>query len=241
MKAFALRNLKELLRDRLNIAFGLGFPLVILGLLTLLQSNIPVDLFRLTELTPGVCVFGLSFTALFSGTLIARDRSHSFLPRLYCSPLRPSDYILGYTLPLLPLALGQILCCFAFALVLGLEFTPRILLVLAVCLPAAVLYISFGLLFGSLLTDKQVGGICGALLTNLSAWLSGVWFDLELLGGPMQKICSVLPFYPAVEAGRAALAGRYAEILPHLAVVSLWAAALLVLAVLAFRRQMKRV
>ena len=132
------------------------------------------------------------------------------------------------------------LCCFAFALLLGLSFTPRILLVLAVSLPTAVLYIALGLLCGSLLTDKQVGGVCGALLTNLSAWLSGVWFDLDLLGGTVKKVCAVLPFYPAVEAGRAALDGRYGEMLPKLAVVSLWAAALLVLAALAFRRQMKR-
>ncbi len=32
------------------------------------------------------------------------------------------------------------------------------------------------------MTDKQVGGICGAALTNLSGWLSGIWFDHDPFG-----------------------------------------------------------
>lgn len=240
MMAFALRNQKELLRDKLNILFGLGFPLVLLSLLTLIQSNVPVELFRLQNLPPGICVFGLSFISLFSGTLIARDRGRSFLPRLYCSPMRPGDYILGYALPLLPLAAAQMLCCFAFSLCLGLSFTPRIFLAILVELPAAVVYIALGLLCGSLLRDKQVGGVCGALLTNVGAWLGGTWFDLELLGGTLHKIAMLLPFAPAVEAGRAAMEGDIPRILPHVAVVGLWAAILLLLGIAAFRRQMKR-
>ena len=106
MQAFSGRNTKEILRDPLNLAFGLGFPVVLLLLLTAIQSNIPIDLFELERLTPGIAIFGLSFVSLFSATLISKDRTTSFLMRLFASPMRASDYILGYTLPLLPMVTG---------------------------------------------------------------------------------------------------------------------------------------
>jgi ABC-2 type transport system permease protein len=84
---FASRNIKEIARDPINLFFGLGFPLVLLFLLTAIQSNIPVDLFEIQNLAPGIAVFGLSFIALFSGTLISKYRSTSFLTRLFASPM----------------------------------------------------------------------------------------------------------------------------------------------------------
>ena len=125
MMRFAGRNTKEILRDKINLMFGLGFPLVVLFLLTAIQSNIPVSLFELSSLTPGIAVFGLSFVSLFSGMLIAKDRSSSFMVRLLASPLTASDFIAGYTLPLMPLAMGQTVVCFIAAVALGLEFSPE--------------------------------------------------------------------------------------------------------------------
>lgn len=238
--AFSGRNTKEMLRDPLNLAFGLGFPVVLLLLLTAIQSNIPVDLFQLDYLTPGIAIFGLSFISLFSATLISKDRTTSFLMRLFASPLRASDYILGYTLPLLPMALAQTLACYAVAGLLGMQLTLNVLLACVVALPAALLFIGIGLLCGSVFNDKQVGGICGALLTNLSAWLSGTWFDLNLVGGAFKKIAYLLPFAHAVDAGRAAVAGDYANILPHLWWVIGYAVVILVAAVLVFRKKMKQ-
>ncbi|MBQ3214720.1 MAG: ABC transporter permease, partial [Oscillospiraceae bacterium] len=66
MLAFARRNTRELLRDPLTLAFGLGFPLVLILLLSAIQANIPVPLFELQHLTPGITVFGLAFMTLFS-------------------------------------------------------------------------------------------------------------------------------------------------------------------------------
>ena len=237
---FAKRNTKEILRDPLNLAFGLGFPLVLILLLSVIQANIPVALFEIDHLTPGITVFGLSFMTLFSATLISKDRSSSFLQRLYTTPMTPLDFILGYTLPIIPIAVMQSVICYAVALILGLKITVNILLALALIIPVAILFIALGLLFGSILTDKQVGGICGALLTNLSAWLSGIWFDLELVGGAFKKIAYALPFVHAVEMERAALYGNFGEILPHLLWVLGYSIIILALAVLLFLRQMKK-
>lgn len=240
MLAFANRNTKELLRDPLNLAFGLGFPLVLILLLSAIQANVPVALFEIQHLTPGITVFGLSFMTLFSATNISRDRSSSLLQRLYTTPLTPVDFILGYTLPIIPLAVAQCAVCYIAAVVLGLEVTVNILYAVIFIVPVSLLFIALGLLFGSILTDKQVSGVCGALLTNLSAWLSGTWFDLSLVGGVFQKIAYMLPFVHAVEMERAVLAGDFAGIFPHIWWVFGYAAASLAAAVLLFLRQMKK-
>lgn len=240
MLAFANRNTKEILRDPLTLIFGLGFPLVLLLLLSAIQANIPVELFELQHLTPGITVFGLSFLTLFSATIIAKDRGSSLLQRLYTTPLTPSDFILGYTLPMIPISVVQCVICYIAAIILGLDITKNILYAVVLIVPVSILYIALGLLCGSVLNDKQVGGICGALLTNLSAWLSGVWFDLNLVGGTFKKIAYALPFVHAVEMERAILAGDFTGIFPHIWWVFGYAAILLVLAVLMFLRQMKK-
>jgi ABC-2 type transport system permease protein len=240
MLTFASRTAKEILRDPLNLGFGLGFPLVLLFMLSAIQANVPVPLFEIGHLTPGITVFGLSFMTLFSATLIAKDRGSSLLQRLYTTPLTPLDFILGYTLPMLPIALAQSVVCYLAAIPLGLDVTGGVLLALVFVLPISLLYVGLGLLFGSILTDKQVGGICGALLTNLSAWLSGTWFDLELVGGTFKSIAYGLPFVHAVELERAVLSGNLSDILPHLLWVLGYAAAVMMLAVLLFLRQMKK-
>ena len=236
--AFARRNFAELLRDPLTLFFGAGFPLVLLGLLTLIQRNIPVNLFAIESLAPGVAVFGQSFLTLFSALLIAKDRSTALTQRLMASPLTGLDFILGYTLPLLPLAVLQSLLCLLCAALLGLNLS-HLPLTVAVLLLSALMYIALGLLFGSILSDNQVGGVCGALLTNLSAWLSGVWFDVKLVGGFFYKIANALPFIHAVEAARAAAAGNAAALPALLAVVCAYAAALLALAIFFFTRTMR--
>lgn len=237
---FAGRNAKEILRDPLTLFFGLGFPLILLFLLSAIQANVPVDLFVIQSLAPGITVFGLSFITLFSATVIAKDRSSSLLERLYTTPMSPADFILGYTIPILPMAMAQTTLCYLASLFWGLEPSVNILYAILLNVPVSVLFIALGLLFGSILNEKQVGGVCGALLTNLSAWLSGIWFDLSLVGDGFRRIAYALPFVHGVEMERAVLSGDYANILPHLIWVLGYGAVCLIAAVLLFLRQMKR-
>lgn len=240
MLTFAGRNTKEIIRDPLNLCFGLGFPLVLILMLSAIQANIPVSLFEIEHLTPGITVFGLSFMTLFSATLISKDRGSSLLQRLYTTPLKSIDFILGYTLPIIPVAVAQSIVCYIAGIILGLDISVNILLSIVFIIPVSLLFITLGLLFGSILTDKQVGGICGALLTNLSAWLSGIWFDLELVGGVFKKIAYALPFVHAVEMERNILAGNFLGIFPHIWWVLGYTVVSLAVAVLLFLRQMKR-
>ena len=237
---FAKRCAKEILRDPLNLAFGLGFPIVLLLLLSAIQANIPAELFEIQSLAPGVTVFGLSFMCLFSATLIAKDRESALLQRLYTTPLRSADFILGYMLAVLPIALAQICVSLLVAVALGLPFGVHLLYAVVAALPIAVFYVALGLLCGSVFSVKQVGGICGALLTNLSAWLSGVWFDLKLVGGAFEKIAGFLPFLHAVELERGVVNGSVALSFWHIYPVLGYAVVVTVGAVLLFLRQIKK-
>ena len=242
--AFASRNTKEILRDPLTLIFGLGFPLVLLVLLSAINAGIPKEanntMFTIQNLAPGISVFGLSFLALFSSMLISKDRTTSFVLRLFTSPIKPADFILGYTLPMLPMALVQSAICYAAALFYGLPLSADLLLATVVNLPIAVVFIALGLLFGALLNEKAVGGVCGALLTNLSAWFSNIWFDASMVGGWFKTVADALPFSHAVNAARAAAAGNYADVMPELWWVIAYALAITAAAIAVFSIKLRK-
>lgn len=238
--AFAKRTAKEILRDKLTLIFGLGFPIILIFLLSAIQANIPVPLFEIDRLAPAMTVFGLSFMTLFSATLIAKDRDNSFITRLYATPMRALDFILGYTIPLIPISLMQSIICFIAGLVLGMKITVNIIFSILFIIPISIFFIGMGLMFGSLLNQKQVGGICGALFTNLTAWFSGIWFDLELVGGAFEFISNLLPFVHAVQLVTLSFSGNFEDILLHLFVVLIYALLSIFLSVSCFLHQMKR-
>ena len=240
MMTFAKRCAKEIMRDPINLGFGLGFPLILLLLLSTIQSNIPVELFEIDTLTPGITVFGLSFMTLFSATLIAKDRESALLQRLYTTPLTGFDFIMGYMLPILPIALGQVIICYLFSIALGLTVSVNIIYAIIGIIPMAIFNIALGLFCGSLLGVKQVGGVCGALLTNLSAWLSGVWFDLKLVGGFFERLANVFPFVHAAEMEKALFNGNFELAATHILPIMLYSVLITAVAVLCFFAQMKK-
>ena len=237
---FAKRCAKEILRDPINLCFGFVFPLVLLFLLSALQSNIPVNLFEINTLTPGITIFGLAFMSLFSATLIAKDRESAFLQRLYTTPLTGFDFIIGYMLPLLPIALIQSTLCYIFAIPLGLTFSVNVVYAVIGIIPMAIFNIALGLLCGSVFNVKQVSGICGGLLTNLSAWVSGVWFDLKLVGGVFEKIAHMLPFFHAAELEKALFNGNFEVINTHIIPIIIYCLFTTIISIMLFLNQKKK-
>ena len=152
---FTSRTAKEILRDPLTVIFGLGFPVVLILLLSAIQANVPVSLFEISSLTPGITIFGLSFMTLFSATLIAKDRESALMQRLYTTPLKATDFILGYALPIIPIAVVQCLICYGVAVILGLEITLNIIWAILLIVPISVFFIALGLLFGSIRSSEK--------------------------------------------------------------------------------------
>ena len=242
MFLFAKRNIKDILRDPINLFFGLGFPLVLLALLSIINSAIPPEakntMFQINNLAPGLTMFGSVFMALFAGMLLSKDRTSSFLMRLFTSPMTATDFILGYTLPMIVVTIVQATITLLVAGFWGLDININILFAIIMTALTSLLFVGTGLFFGSILNDKAVGGVCGALLTNVAGWLSGVFIPIDLIGGTFKTITNILPFYHSVEAIRISLSGNFNNLLPHLLVVIGYTIVIFIFAIIIFNRKM---
>lgn len=245
--AFSGRNLKELLRDPLSYIFCLGFPLVMLVIMSIVNQSIPPEagmtIFDIENLSGGIAMFGQSFIMLFTCLTVSKDRSGAFLTRLYASPMRSVDFIAGYTLPVLLLAVIQSAITFAASMIAAVVLGGSVsvggaLFAVAVLIPGAVFFIAAGLLFGSLFNEKAAPGLC-SIIISLASLLGCVWFDADSAGGVMLDICKALPFYHCVKAARMATALQPDGIGVHLLIVAGYAVGFSVLAALVFRNKMR--
>lgn len=245
--AFASRNFKEIMRDPLSYIFCLGFPLVMLVIMTLINDSIPPEagmtIFRIDFLAGGIAVFGLTFIMLFCCLTVAKDRSGAFLVRLYATPMKSGDFIAGYLLPVSVLALAQILITFAASFVISLITDVELnlgglLLAALTLLPDVIMMISFGLLFGTLFSEKAAPGLC-SIVISFASFLGGVWFDVEGTGGVLAKICNALPFFHAVKAARMASALDFGGYFSHLLITVVYAGVVTAAAIIVFKGKMK--
>lgn len=239
---FAKRNLKEILRDPLSYVFCMGFPVVMLiGFYVAFSSTAPW--FAMDILAPGIAIFSFAFVMLYIALLISKDRATSFLSRLYTSPMAKTDFVFGYTLPALLIAFGQVVVCFTTAYLIGLvSGTPLssigVVFSIVTTLPAMLLFIGFGILFGSLFSDKAAPGISSIVIT-LSGFLSGAWIPVDPQSA-LGLVWCVFPFYPAVSVGRVALSLEQATFMnfwSYLLIVCAYAVAVFTLSVVVFKKK----
>lgn len=244
---FGKRTFTEIVRDPLSYIFCLGFPLIMLILMSIINQSIPqeanMDVFQIQNLAPGIAVFGLTFVMLFTCLQVSKDRSTAFLIRLYASPIKPRDFIIGYTYPLIIIAILQSVITFIAAVIIGgvndYSFSlVNILLCMLVLIPSAILFIGLGLFFATLLNEKAAPGICSIIITA-ACMLGGIWMDVDGIGGSLAKVCKALPFYHGVTAARMAISGNYSELLKPLLVIVAYAVIIYLLAVLIFKRKMQ--
>ncbi len=245
--SFSKRNILEIVRDPLSYVFCLGFPLVMLIVMTIINDSIPPEanmtIFRIDKLSGGIAVFGLSFIMLFTCLCISKDRDSAFLIRLYASPLPSYGFILSYTLPFLILAAVQILITFAASFFVSvlvgntLNIAGMLLAVLSL-IPSAVMFIGFGLLFGSLLNSKAAPGLCSVII-SLASLIGGIWFDVKSAGGFIFSFSNALPFYHCTMTARSALAIDFSGLAPHLLYSFIAASIIIVCSSFVFRLKMR--
>ncbi len=206
--AFIKRNLLEMLRDPIVYIFCIAFPVLMMLLFYAINSFTAVQLaiFDATSLVPGIIMFSFSFVMLTESQLVSKDRSSSFLIRLYTSPMKTADFVLGYAAPCLAVGIIQEFICLFFGWILTLIFGGvyfsfgAAVLLAAEMLPQLVFSIFLGIFFGSLLGEKAAPGICSAFICA-SGILGGAWMPLDTMGG-FETFCRFLPFYPSVYIGR---------------------------------------
>ncbi|MBQ4354561.1 MAG: ABC transporter permease [Clostridia bacterium] len=247
--AFANRVFLELIRDPLSYLFALGFPLVMLGIMTIVNASIPEEagmtLFEPVSLVPGISVFGLTFLTLFTALLLASDRENGFLMRVTVSPMRTWEFLAGYLLPVLLLAALQGVITYAAGWILSAvqgEALPLhgIFAAMLVCLPSAVFFIALGFLFGCLLGVKSAPGVASVIISAASM-LGGIWMDVDALGGVWLSICRILPFYHAVRAARAAVSLTAEGLLFSVIITAFWAGGICFLSVMVFKKKCRMI
>lgn len=247
IKAFALRNIKELVRDPLSYIFCIGFPLVMLLIMTVIGQNIPkeagLDIFNLSNQSAGTAVFGLAFVMLFAALLISKDRESALLCRLFASPMKSVDFILGYAFPLLVVAAAQLAINFVATIIIAAAMGEsisvlNIFLSLLVHIPATVLFIGLGIIFGSVFSANAAPGLCSVII-SIAPLLGGVWMDIDSMGGAFLTAAKIFPFYHAVKASRSVIAGSTNGVWQSILYVSFWAAAVFVISVFVFKAKMR--
>ena len=191
MVNFAKRNFKELIRDPLSLSFEIILPLFLLFIFQ--QFNIPSESYKLENFTPGIIVFGFSFITLFTASLVAKDRTSSFLIRLGTSPMKSKDYILGYIVSLIPIIVIQDVLFFIVAIILGLSFSISIIYTLLISIVVSIFFITLGILMGSLVSERGTGGL-GSIIIQLVCFTSGMYFPKNQIGSFFKVLCEVLPF-----------------------------------------------
>jgi len=247
-KVFAVRTRKEIMRDPLSYIFCLGFPIVMLVIMSIVDQSIPTEagpqVFHLPNLAPGIAYFGLTFVMLFTATQVSKDRTTALLLRLYASPMKPFDYILGYTIPMVILALVQTVICFGASVIVGvcigesLSVGAMLLSALAL-LPSMLLFVGFGILFGTLVGEKAAPGIC-SILISVAGMVGGIWMDVESIGGVLAKVAKALPFYHGVTLARLSFRETEEGVAEHLVWTLVCGVLVYGLAVWVFRSKMKK-
>lgn len=238
--SLALRNLKEIYRDPVSVLLGILLPLSLLILFSSMQKRIPLELFKPQYLTPGIIVFSFAFLIMFAAVLLAKDKQSAFLVRLFTTPLKTHDYIQSYIYPFIPIALCQIIICLIVGTILGATFV-NFFLSLVLFLLTALASVCMGVVLGALFSVNQVSGIGSVLITAIGLF-GGAWMDLKMIGGVFETIGYALPFAHAVDASKALLSGaQFAEIAHNFIVVIIYCVASFLLAILSFRRTMKRI
>ena len=236
MLNFAKRNFKELIRDPLSLIFEIALPLFLLFIFQ--QFNIPDEIYSIENFTPSIILFGFAFITLFSSTLIAKDRTSSLLIRLGTSPMKSSDYILGYILSIVPIILIQNVLFFTLAMILGLKFSIGIIYTILASLAISIFFISLGILIGSITSEKGTGGI-GSLIVQLVCFTSGMYFSNEMVGKGFAFLCKILPFESCLNIIKGVLNNNLDLISTRNIIVFLvYAVVTLVVSIIVFKKKM---
>jgi len=205
---FMKRNLKEMTRDPLIYIFCAGFPIfmVLMFQMILKYTGENTPIFEVKSLIPGIMMFSYSMLMLIAALLISKDKTSSFLKRLYTSPMKSHNYIIGYFVPFMIVGLVQSIICIILGYIFGatsgtgfVSFGESLLLILEM-LPMMFINIFIGMILATLLNEKSAPAVT-SIFISLSGIIGGAWMPLETMGD-FEKVAECLPFYPSVYLGR---------------------------------------
>jgi ABC-2 type transport system permease protein len=150
-------------------------------------------------LAPGMTVFGLLILIPSSASLIARDKETMIMPRLLTTPLRPREFILGYSLPYIPLLILQVGIYLGIGCALGLKIVGNLGLAFLLLLLLGLSSIALGMIFATFIKHEGQAHVSWVLIVPM-AILAGAWFPIAGMPSAMQGIAKAFPATYAITA-----------------------------------------
>lgn len=190
-------------------------------------------------LVPGLLAFSLmQLSVAGSGYNIVEFRRKGILKRLFVTPLRPRDFILGLVASRSLICLAQLAILLAVAILL-LEVSvlgDPLSLLLTIVLGTAI-FLCLGFCIGSFAKTQQTVIAIGNLVVFPQVFLAGVFYPVESLPELIQPLGAALPLAFLVDALRGVIIDGSALIAMPVEVAGLviWLVISLALAVRWFR------
>jgi ABC-2 type transport system permease protein len=190
---------------------------------------------------PGIIIFGLLILIPTSARAVVRDKEKGMLSRLLTTPARPSDFILGYSLYLVVIAIAQIIIFMVAARLLGMDIVGNFWLAFLVFFLTGLCSIGVGMVVASLSkSENQAEPLCWLISMPL-AILSGCWFSIEMMPQYLRGFAYAFPYAHAIDASRGILVrgvGLEAVSSDFLFLIG-WAVVVFAIGIILFRRSMR--
>ena len=187
---------------------------------------------------PGIAIFGLMILISTAAEIIAGDREKGFLARMFTTPARPWDFILGYSLPFIPVLIVSTLIYLGVGMALGLTVVGNLGHAFLIFFLIGLCSIGIGMIVGSLVKSESQAGVSWIFIVPM-AMISGAWFSVEGMPSAVKSVAGALPFIHAIDAARAVLNGSsFAAIILDLYWLIGWAVVLFAAGIVLFRRTM---
>ena len=187
---------------------------------------------------PGMAVLGLMILISTAAEIIAADREKGFLARMFTTPARPWDFILGYSLPFIPVLIISTLIYLGVGMALGLTVVGNLGHAFLIFFLIGLCAIAIGMIWGSLVKSESHAGVSWGFIIPI-AMISGAFFTVERMPAAIKSVAGALPFSHAIDASRAILNGSsFSAIIPDLYWLIGWAVVLFAAGIMLFRRTM---
>jgi ABC-2 type transport system permease protein len=187
---------------------------------------------------PGIAVYGLMILISTAAGIIAGDRERGFLIRLFTTPAKPWDFILGYSLPFIPVLIFSTLIYLGVGMALGLTVVGNLGHAFLIFFLIGLCSVGIGMIVGSLVKSESQTGISWIFIVPV-AMISGAWFTVDRMPSAIRSIAGALPFIHAIDASRAVLNGSpFSAIVLDIYWLVGWTVVLFATGIMLFRRTM---
>ncbi len=203
--------------------------------------SVEAEVTQMDFVAPGIIIFGLLILVPTSARLMVKDKEAGYMSRLLTTPTRPWEFISGYSLALVVIAIVQIIIFIMLGVAFGMNIVGNIFLAFLVYFVAGLCSIGIGMVVAALSkSENQAEPLCWLIAMPLAV-LSGVWFPQEIMPDFIQVLGDIFPFSHAVSASRMIIirGADFGAVSSSIIFITAWAAGAFMLGIALFRHKMK--